>query len=456
MFSLPRLLLLLGPVLGQVLGTSHSFRHIARRNTSTEPVVPVVPNEYKKLPVPSKDPWYRPPPGWEATPPGTVLGVRDHAYQGPKGIPNYYDVFQVLYRTTNSHQKPSYTATTVFMPESHKTCAETFRNTSNPTNCSSALVSYQLPYDSSCFDGSPSYSLQDREPYGDIGIMLKRGYFVSVPDYEGSRASYGANVLAGHAILDQFRALRTILGNYGFKTNSTQFALWGYSSGGSAAAFAAELAAEYAPDVKLAGVILGGITGNMTDSLGLVNRHDVSGLLVHALLGLTEEYPEQRKFLDAQLKKEGPYNSSEFYLAQTLPGSAGLAQYMYQDIYEYFENGRDDVFAPTMLTPMNNEGLMGLHGTPNMPVFVYQAVSDEMCPIKYVDPLIKKYCSNGANIWMQRNARGNHNLEGTNGRQRGLNFLGDVIEGTRLTGRPEQGCRIEDGIWYQDPKVDFY
>ena len=455
MLFLP-LFLLLGSVAGRVLGASQSFRHVVRRYASVEPVTIVVPNKYKKLPVPSKDPWYRPPPGWETTSPGTVLSIREHAYQSPKGIPNYYDVFQVLYRTTDSHQKPSYAATTVFLPDTHRTCAETFRNISNPANCSSVLVSYQLPYDSSCFNTSPSYSLQDHEPYGDIEIMLRRGYFVSVPDYEGPRASYGANVLAGHAILDQFRALRTILGNYGFRTNSTQFALWGYSSGGSASAFAAELAAEYAPDVKLAGVVLGGIASNMTASLALVNRHDVSGLLVHTLLGLTMEYPEQRRFLDAQLKKEGPYNSSEFYLAQTLPGSDGLAQYMYQDIYEYFKNGSDDVFAPTMLLPMNDEGLMGLHGTPHMPVFVYQAVNDEMCPIKYVDPVIEKYCSNGANIWMQRNVRGNHNLEGTNGRQRGLNFLSDVIGGTRLTGRPEEGCRVEDGNWYQDPAVKFY
>ncbi len=109
---------------------------------------------------------------------------------------------------------------------------------------------------------------------------------------------------------------------------------------------------------------------------------------------------------------------------------------MYQDIYEYFLNGPDDVFAPTMLGPMNSEGLLGFHGTPNMPVFVYHSVNDEMCPVKYVDPLIKKYCDNGANIWMHRNARGNHNVEGYNGRQRGLDFLTDVIgEFGRLGGR---------------------
>ncbi len=416
----------------------------------------VDPSSYFQLPKPSQDSWYLPPPGWESESPGTVLRVRDHAYKGPKGIPDYYDVFQVLYRTTDSHSRPNYAATTVFIPESHKTCAETFRNVTEPKNCSYALLSYQLPYDSACFDASPSYNLQIGEPYGDIGIMLRRGYFVSVPDYEGPRASYGASILAGFTILDQFRALKATLGDYGFQTNVSRFAMWGYSSGGTATEFAAELAAQYAPDVKLVGTVIGGLAGNVSVSLDIVNAHDVAGLLVHGLVGLTKEYPEQRKFLDSRLKKEGMYNISEFYLAQQLTGSDGLAQYLYQDIYEYFQDGRNDVFAPTMMVPLNREGLAGLQGTPNMPVFLYQAVRDEMCPIEYVDPVVQRHCENSGNIWYQRNMLGAHNLEGSNGRQRGLDFLTDVVEGTNITGRPETGCKIEDGTWDYDIRIPYH
>jgi len=406
-------------------------------------------------PVPSRDPWYRPPPGWESKPPGAVLSVREHAYKGPRGFPGYFDVVQVLYRTTDSHGRPNYAATVAFMPDSHRRCAETFRNASNPVNCSNALVSYNLPYDSSSPDAAVTYTMQFGEPYGEIEVMLKRGYFVSVPDYEGSRASYGANVLAGYTILDQFRALQATLGNYGFRTNGSKLAMWGYSSGGTATEFAAELAAEYAPDLKLAGAIAGGMTGNMTESLDLVNMHDVAGLLVQGIIGLTGEYPEQRRWVDSKLRKHGPNNSSEFYKAANMFGLDGLGYFAYQNIYDYFENGYDDVFAPTMLGPMKAEGLAGIHGTPNMPVLIYQSVHDEMCPIKFLDTMVKGHCEKGGNIWIQRNAMGNHNYEGVNGRQRALDFLRDVIEGTKTSGRPEKGCRSDDGVWDYNGKDLF-
>jgi hypothetical protein len=450
-----RLILALGPLAAEGLATPRSINSggidQAESNESTDS------NKALWVPKPSQDPWYKPPTGWESEAPGAVLRVRDHAYQGVQGISGSFDVFQVQYKTTDSHKRPSYAVTTVFMPDSHKKCAETFRNVSNPQNCSYALVSYQLPYDSACVDAAPSYGMQGGEPYGDVGIMLRRGYFVSVPDFEGPKASYGANILAGYALLDQFRALKAVLGNYGFKTNSTKFAMWGYSSGAAATEFAAELAFEYAPDVKLDGVIIGGVTGNMTESLELVNGHDVSGLMVNALIGLTAEYPEQREFMDSRLKREGSYNITEFYMATQLTGvPSGLAQYLYHNVYEYFKNGREDVFAPIMLLPLIREGNVGLQGTPFMPVFMYQAVHDEMCPIKSIDDAAKQYCGNGANIWFQRNILGGHNAEGTNGRQRGLNFLTDVVEGTNTTGRPEKGCRIENVIHEQDARIPFY
>ncbi len=121
--------------------------------------------------------------------------------------------------------------------------------------------------------------------------------------------------------------------------------------------------------------------------------------------------------------------------------------YLYQNIYEYFQNGRDDVFALATLGPIDREGIAGLQGTPNMPVFLYQAIDDEMCPIQYVDPVAKKHCENGGNIWYQRNTLGNHNLEGAQRAAAGARFLTDIIEGTRLSGRPETGCKIENGTW---------
>src|SRR6187402_2607950 len=66
---------------------------------------------------PSGDPWYSAPDGWEATAPGTVLKVREHAYNmTPIAIANVKDTFQVLFRTTNSLGNATWAVTTAFIP----------------------------------------------------------------------------------------------------------------------------------------------------------------------------------------------------------------------------------------------------------------------------------------------------------------------------------------------------
>ncbi len=392
-------------------------------------------------PTPSKDAWYKGPDGWEQAKPGDVLRIRPHAYDMEHpGFSNYIDVAQVLFRSTDGHQRPLYAATTVFIPKSHAGCM----NTTAPVNCSHALLSYHIPYDTACLDASLSWSLQKSEPYGEIAIALSKGYFVSVPDYEGPRASYGANVLAGQVILDSIRALKAMLGpQYGFQTNSSRVAFWGYSSGGTATEFAAELAATYAPDLKIDAAVIGGLTANITKSLPLLNGKDVAGLMAQGLIGTTNEYPEQRKYLDSILIDEGPYNRSEFLSAATMSGWDSLEHFAYQNMWEYFKDGESDVFTDAMVGVLAHEGVAGIHGTPNLPVFYYHAVDDEMCPIEEVERVVKTFCDKGARAVLHRNVFGNHNEEGTNGRQRSLDFLSDVLEGTNKFNFPAKGCRTD-------------
>ncbi len=71
----------------------------------------------------------------------------------------------------------------------------------------------------------------------------------------------------------------------------------------------------YAPELHIDGAAIGGLTANVTLSALQLNGKDVAGLLVQALLGLTQQYTTQRNFFDNWLKREGPYNTSEFYSA---------------------------------------------------------------------------------------------------------------------------------------------
>lgn len=142
---------------------------------------------------PSQDLWYTAPAGFETTVPGAVLRVRAAPGNLTAIYGNSSAAYNILYRTTDSRYNASWAVTTLLEPVSSD---------------GSALLSYQVPYDSADLDASPSYALY--EPflgmgpvgYGDVQSALACGWYVNIPDYEGPLASFGLGVQAGHATLD--------------------------------------------------------------------------------------------------------------------------------------------------------------------------------------------------------------------------------------------------------------
>ncbi len=193
--------------------------------TDVEAAVPIAP---------SSDQWYKTPPeGWGAKQPGTVLRIRK-APLLQYAVANTLAVYHILYATTDSGSHPTWAVTTLFVPASQSRCSNAAQAT-----CAHALLSYQLPYDSANVDASPSYALHGGEPYGEIPDALARGWFVSVPDYEGPQASFTAGVMAGHATLDSVRAVLAVAGSFGLRLPDAKVALWGYSGGALASEWAA-------------------------------------------------------------------------------------------------------------------------------------------------------------------------------------------------------------------------
>ncbi|CAK7200060.1 hypothetical protein SEUCBS139899_002748 [Sporothrix eucalyptigena] len=438
-----------------------------------------------RLPYPSKDPWMKSAPdGWNTSSPGTVLKVRPHAYNMSASavkFDGYRDVFQLMFRSTDSHDQPMYGVTTVFVPQTSSAVKANW-------TASIPVLSYHPPYDTACIDASPGYGLQFGEPYGEIALALKRGWFVSVPDYEGPKASYGANVLAGHVMLDAARAVVSTLG-HGVPTtteelparfiNSTAtitksnvtLAFWGYSSGATATNFALELADTYAPDLFIKGAVVGGMTANLTRSCELLSGRDVAGLLAQTLLGMTTQYPDQQRLLNDSLWPSGVYNATEFRSARYMTGWQSLVHFAYQNMFSYFREGRTSVFGSVPLqTMLAREGWAGRHGSPptRTRTFYYQAVGDEMCPSEYVDTLVNTFCSNrttsaagksGELFLYQRNLVGGHNDELSNGRQRALDFVGEVLDGTATAltaGLPATGCVMQNVTVSVNPNGPFH
>ena len=405
------------------------------------------------LPLPSQDQWYRSPDGWENTTAGTVLKVRQHAYPTrPFAIQNVGDTFQVQFRSLDSHKNPFWGVTTVFIPVNSR-CQP--GNATSPTNCTQPILSYQLPYDTSCLDASPSFGLQWGEPYGEIAAALGRGWWVSVPDYEGPLASYGANIVAGYITVDSMRAVMNVTSDI-YNIQDSRIAMWGYSNGASATEAAAEFAPAHAPDLKIEGAVFGGLSTNVAAAGPLLTQTQVAGLLVQGLIGVTSQYPEQRKYLVSRLNPSGPYNATEFFWASYMSGWQSLLYYCYVDIFSYFIGGQADLDHPDIVAMFTREGTLGGFGLPNTKIFVYHAVEDNMTPINDTDILVKYYCDQGANVLFHRNLWGGHNDELRNGRQRALDFVGDVLDGTNVLNAPVKGCETVNLTYLQPANLAFH
>lgn len=400
--------------------------HLHKRATTSEPVPP------------SQDPWYTAPTGFETTLPGTVLRLRPAPGNLTEVTGNSSAAYNILYRTTDSHYKPTWAVTTFFIPMlgDNSSAVEVFNQ--------SALLSYQIPYDSADVDASPSYALYNPGPLSPIGLLLGVGMFVSVPDYEGPLASFTAGVISGHATLDSVRAVLSL--GFGLNTTSPRAALWGYSGGALASEWASELAVQYAPDLSstLVGTAIGGLTPNVSSVLESINGKESAGLAPSSILGLTSQYPEVQDFLESQLKTSGPYNKTGFLAAKNYTLIQSGEAFAGQDIGEYFKDGIEVFQDPKVLPVVQKDGVMGYHGVPQMPVFAYKTIQDEISNISDTDALISRYCGIGANILYQRNSVGTHSEEAENSGFMAFEWLLSVLTGNYASVFKASGCTVQN------------
>jgi hypothetical protein len=397
---------------------------------------------------PSKDPWYTAPPGFEEAQPGDVLRVRPAPGNLTSVAINSSATYNILYRTTDSQYQPSWAVTTLLIPmESSQHSAQRQQQ--------KKLLSYQMAYDSANVDASPSFELYTDKSIGeipgalsDISPMLGMGWYVNVPDYEGPRASFLLGVQAGHATIDSIRAVQSlVLPDHGgciLDPGSTRSAMWGYSGGSFATEFAVELQEQYAPGLNLSGVVIGGVPVNATGDLSTVSGAPFAYVIPEGLVGMTSQYPAARAYLVSRLKTTGPYNATTFFSVLNITLLEAIPTFANQDISQYFIGGFQDILAPEILDIINRNGYMGYHGVPRMPVFIYQAIADEVAAIRDTDSLVARFCGVGANILFQRNTVGEHVSEITNGRARALAWLDSVLSGTYAQKYSASGCTVQN------------
>ena len=316
---------------------------------------------------PSQDPFYTAPPNLAAATPGAVLRVRP-APDVTAILQNCSAAYNILYRTTDSQYQPTWAVTTLYLPlatppnSTNSTSGTDSTGSSNANTTSyspgSYLLSYQTPYDSANIDLSPSYTVYggDLNAYG-VPALLGRGWYISVPDYEGPNASFTAGVQSGHATLDSVRAVLNV--GLGLSLD-VKYALSGYSGGALASEWAAELQVQYAPELQFAGVALGGLTPNASSVLESINGGPDAALIPNSILGLTTQWPDVKAFILSQLNPSGEFNASTFLETLTAPSSYDI--FSGQNIGDYFINGLSTFSNPIVQRVLNNDAIMGYHG----------------------------------------------------------------------------------------------
>ncbi|KAH8682737.1 secretory lipase-domain-containing protein [Xylariales sp. PMI_506] len=380
---------------------------------------------------PTEDPWYTAPDGWEQALPGDVLRIRVCPGNLTQVVPFTKAAYNIMYRTEDSSNSPSWAVTTLLVPL-------------NPVN---NLMTYLLPYDSVDLDASPSYIIYDllgnNHPANLLEIEegLIRDWYVSVPDYETYTASFTAGITCGHATLDSIRAvLRS-----GLIPNSqaTKYAIWGYSASGTTADWAGQLQDTYAPELNITAISMGGLTPKIWDVMKRASGTVMAGLVPPGILGLASQYPDVMSYILSRLNPTGQYNASTFLSVYSMTLNETNTVFALENIFNYFQGGEADLEADIVQNALSIDGTLGTYNlTRRTPFFIYQAIHDQVAPINDTDALVTRYCWAGANLLYRRNNVGGHKDEQINGRASAVAFMVQAFNGNYSQPTSPRGCTV--------------
>ncbi|WP_445170211.1 lipase family protein [Mycolicibacterium sp. Dal123E01] len=351
--------------------------------------------------LPTEDPFYEPPAGFEHAEPGTVLRSRDVELGFLGLIPQRVNATQLLYRTTDHDGLPQATVTTVLIPTGH-TPAQV-RN----------VVSYQCAIDavaSRCF---PSYAMRRHArslgslpqlEYLLVAAALAEGWVVSVPDHEGPRGIWGAPYEPGYAVLD---GLRAALGfeKFGLADDS-QIGLWGYSGGGLASAWAAEVHEQYAPELNIVGAVLGSPVGDLGHTFRRLNGSYLAALPALVVSALAKTYPDLNRVIEQNATEDG------LALLRRLEGmttAEAVIRMFRKDMNDMVHPPLEEILAMPEVQYVFENIKLG-KAVPDLPVLIVQAVNDSVIAVEDIDDLAHTYSAGGAQVTYHRDLFSEHML----------------------------------------------
>jgi hypothetical protein len=327
-----------------------------------------------KFTIPSKDPFYKdvPPVGS----PGTPLRVRTVAIETDVAATAH----QVVHVSTGALGQPIVVSGTILVPSAPW-------HGSDPR----PILSYGVGVHGLGRDAAPSHLMREgtESELPLISSALALGWAVVVTDGEGlgmpGPHTYGAGHPGGHAMLDIVRAATRCVPEL---QADAPVLVWGYSEGGRCAAWAAELHPSYAPELNLVAAAAGGVPSDLYAVARAIDAGPYSGLGLAVLVGLAHAH--QRPELWDFLSEEGRCAAAH---AATLD-VVGL-------ILEHPEpmghHTKDDPWDEPGWRALLREELNGQR-RPEVPVYLYHAVVDDIVPNSVGRRLRNDYVALGAQV----------------------------------------------------------
>jgi alpha-beta hydrolase superfamily lysophospholipase len=229
-----------------------------------------------------------------------------------------------------------------------------------------------------------------------VAAALAQGWAVSVPDHEGCHGMWGAPHEPGFRILDGVRAAlqSDALG----LSPAAPIALWGYSGGGLASAWAAEHCADYAPELNVVGAVLGSPVGDCGSVARHLNGTFFAGLAALMIAALTHVFPGAQRVVDEHATDDGKKLLDELHSMTTAQAVWRLRG---TDIGSYVDMSADELWDLPEVRDVFDATKLG-HAIPRPPVLVVQAVHDRIISVDAIDNLVAYYRRGGASVTYHR------------------------------------------------------
>jgi hypothetical protein len=263
-----------------------------------------------------------------------------------------------------------------------------------------------------------------------IAAALGDGHAVSVPDWEGPTGSLFSPSEAAYIALDGVRAAERF-GKLGLRGRATPVAAWGYSGGGFATSWVADLQPTYAPAIRLVGAGIGAPITSVEKTFAAINGGLFSGFYPSILPGMLRNNPTLRSSFERHLTPAGQAllrDGASRCLITNLALHAGVNMSNYLNI----------PFGKLLGQPPVKAAFHAMNpvGRPKAPLFVYQAVNDELVAASDTGVAVRRWCRVGTSVSFLRDDLGEHGTEMILGGPAALSWLNARLNSVRAP----RGC----------------